>query len=153
MLRRVLVTCIPSVEPVTFFAWIAGLCEELDALHYSPHLGSLHNCTRTLPKNLRLVHGDLTPRNILLDENDNVTGVIDFCFSGVGDPTLDLSNITLHSSPDHFKTTVLSSYQDLTNSKLNHRSLRNKRQFLSEIYSGYANHIRQNYPEITLPET
>ena len=57
-----------------------------------------------------LVHGDLNTSNILLDENDNVSAIIDFGFGGFGNKYFDISRVLSRSYPESFKEELISSY-------------------------------------------
>lgn len=51
------------------------------------------------------VHGDLQPDHVFVDEDDRVTGVIDWSGAGAGDPLLDLAVLTL-GHPQHLGDVV-----------------------------------------------
>lgn len=50
--------------------------------------------TSTKEMEMRLIHGDFGPTNILVDDELNLTGVIDFDFARIGDPASDLASIS-----------------------------------------------------------
>ncbi len=58
------------------------------------------------PEKWTLLHGDLGPEHIFLDENDEVTGIIDFGNLSRGDPNFDLSAV-IYGSGLQFAREVL----------------------------------------------
>lgn len=117
---------------------------ELDHEHYDKHIDKDHAYIKKTEKD-NLVHGDLNLGNILLDENDKVIGVIDFCFAGTGNPNMDVSRILSRPVPEEFEKTLLAQFD-------NEQEVRNMQKAWKDIDNGYANHIRTHFPEITLPE-
>ena len=60
-----------------------------------------------------LIHGDLTPYHILfLPEKGEITGVIDFGVSGLGDPALDIGTLITNYG-EMFVSTIRSTYPNL----------------------------------------
>ena len=53
----------------------------------------LKNDFKTRPNDQCLVHGDFNSSNVLLDDNNNVTAIIDFGFGGFGNKSQDISRI------------------------------------------------------------
>ena len=53
-----------------------------------------------------LVHGDLNTSNVLLDENNKVTAIIDFGFAGFGNQYDDLARILSRNCPENFKEAI-----------------------------------------------
>lgn len=130
---------------------LSAFLKELDQLHYSEHLGETHRFIKSSESHKTFVHGDLNLGNIIVDENDQVVGVIDFCFAGTGNPNMDLSRIISRPVPPEFAANFLSSYKELNNGHLNRSRVQKMRQVWQDIDNGYANHIREHYPEIKLP--
>lgn len=57
-----------------------------------------------------LVHGDLNPKNILVDpETGQITGVLDWEFAHAGSPYTDLGNLTRFDRQGHFLAEILDS--------------------------------------------
>lgn len=57
------------------------------------------------PRPLTFVHGDLQPDHVFVDDDDRVTGVIDWSAAGPGDPALDVAVLTL-GHPEHLPDVV-----------------------------------------------
>ena len=89
------------------------------------------------------MHGDLNLGNILLDENDKVIGVIDFCFAGTGNPNMDVARIVSRPAPKEFEKEFLSHFE-------NKDEISRMKEAWRHIDNGYAEHIRTNFPEINL---
>ena len=51
--------------------------------------------TTLAPRPQAFVHGDLQVAHVFIDENDQVTGVLDWSEAGAGDPAYDLATLTL----------------------------------------------------------
>ena len=64
-----------------------------------------------------LVHGDLNPGNIILDENNHISAVIDFGFAGFGNKYFDIARI-IGRCPKSFRDEIIRSYESLANCKL-----------------------------------
>ena len=75
--------------------------KELDYKHYEKHIDDDHEFILKTEMD-SLVHGDLNLGNILLDENDKVIGVIDFCFAGTGNPNMDVARRVSRPAPEEF---------------------------------------------------
>ena len=89
------------------------------------------------------MHGDLNLGNILLDKNDKMIGVIDFCFAGTGNPNMDVARIVSRPAPEEFEETFLSQFDN--SEEINRMKIAWK-----NIDNGYAEHIRAHFPEINL---
>ena len=115
---------------------------ELDHKHYDQLIDADHGYIKATEKN-NLVHGDLNLGNILLDENDKVIGVIDFCFAGTGNPNMDVARMISRPAPKEFEQEFLSYFEDK-------KEIRRMKTAWEHIDNGYAEHIRANFPEINL---
>ncbi|MBO7717983.1 phosphotransferase [Candidatus Saccharibacteria bacterium] len=121
---------------------LSKFLKELDYKHYKNHIDKDHEFIKeTETKNL--VHGDLNLGNILLDENDKVIGVIDFCFAGTGNPNMDVARIVSRPAPKEFEEAFLSQFNDID-------EINRMKTAWHHIDNGYAEHIRTNFPEINL---
>lgn len=117
---------------------------ELDHEHYKTHIDADHSyIKRTETDNF--VHGDLNLGNILLDENDKMVGVIDFCFAGTGNPNMDVARMLSRPAPKPFTDTLLNCFKQEDRPEIVHM-----KQVWQNIDNGYAEHIRANFPEINL---
>ena len=121
---------------------LSDFLHELDYEHYENHIDDDHKFIKeTELKNL--VHGDLNLGNILLDENDKVIGVIDFCFAGTGNPNMDVARMVSRPVPEEFEKVFLAQFADMD-------EVDRMKQAWKHIDAGYAEHIRNNFPEINL---
>ena len=88
-----------------------------------------------------LVHGDLNPSNVLLDDNNKVTAVIDFGFGGFGNKYDDISRI-IGRCPEKFKDSIVQSYESYSKMPVNMSILDSKIDEWSNIDQGYINYMR-----------
>lgn len=98
-----------------------------------------HNIPVTKEKSC-LVHGDLNSSNILLDDNNNISAVIDFGFGGFGNKYDDVARI-IGRCPENFKKDIVESYEEYSNSKLDSKVLDNNIQTWSNIDNAYINYM------------
>lgn len=92
-----------------------------------------HNC---------LVHGDLNSSNILLDDNNHISAVIDFGFGGFGNKYFDIARI-IGRCPDNFKNEIVKSYETLSNNKLDSIVLDTEIDIWTNIDNAYINYMRK----------
>jgi len=121
---------------------LSKFLKELDYEHYKSHIDSDHDFIKSTEQQ-KLVHGDLNLGNILLDQNDRVIGVIDFCFAGTGNPNMDVARIISRPAPSEFTTAFLSQFN-------NQSEILKMKEAWQNIDNGYAEHIRSHFPEINL---
>lgn len=121
---------------------LSDFLKELDYEHYESHIDQDHNYIKATETS-NLVHGDLNLGNILLDENDKMIGVIDFCFAGTGNPNMDVARMISRPAPTEFIKTLLSQFDNPTEISRMKKAWQN-------IDNGYAEHIRTHFPEINL---
>lgn len=88
-----------------------------------------------------LVHGDLNSSNVLLDDNNNVTAIIDFGFGGFGNKYFDISRI-IGRCPDNYKTEIVSSYEQFEKADLSKEEVDKNIKIWSNIDNGYINYMR-----------
>lgn len=89
-----------------------------------------------------LVHGDLNSSNILLDENNHVSAIIDFGFGGFGNPYFDISRI-IGRCPNSFKDDIINSYEQISNEQLNYSELNNEIKIWDNIDNSYINYMKK----------
>ena len=93
------------------------------------------------PKNYCLIHGDLNSSNILLDDDNNISAIIDFGFAGYGSKYFDISRI-IGRCPESFKNAIINFYEKLQNSNINLDKLNTDITTWSNIDQGYINYMR-----------
>lgn len=96
----------------------------------------------TIDKPQCLVHGDLNSSNILLDENNRVTAIIDFGFAGFGNKYDDIARILSRKCSGTFKEAIMKSYESYSKSEVDENLLNNKIKEWSNIDQGYINYMR-----------
>ena len=121
---------------------LSEFLQELDYEHYQKHIDTDHAYIKATEES-KLVHGDLNLGNILLDSNDKVIGVIDFCFAGVGNPQMDTARMLSRPVPEEFEGLFLSQFDDTS-------EVARMKTAWKHIDAGYAEHIRLKFPEINL---
>ena len=121
---------------------LSDFLHELDYEHYKKHIDEDHAFIKETEEQ-KLVHGDLNLGNILLDENDKMIGVIDFCFAGTGNPNMDVARMVSRPAPEEFEKSFLSHFDNL-------EEIERMQLAWKDIDNGYAEHIRTNFPEINL---
>ena len=93
-------------------------------------------------KNECLVHGDLNSSNVILDENYNISAIIDFGFGGYGNKYNDIARI-IGRCPDKFKESIKQNYEALENKKMESDMLEKNIKIWSNIDQSYINYMRK----------
>ena len=93
------------------------------------------------PKNC-LVHGDLNSSNVLLDENNKVTAIIDLGFAGFGNKYNDIARI-IGRCPNSFKNEIINSYEMLSHNNLDYSELDTEIDIWKNIDNSYINYMRK----------
>lgn len=88
-----------------------------------------------------LVHGDLNSSNILLDENNHVSAIIDFGFGGFGNQYFDIARI-IGRCPNTFKGEIIKSYEALSQNALDENILNDEIKIWTNIDNAYINYMR-----------
>lgn len=122
---------------------LSDFLHELDYEHYTEHIDADHAFIKSTETN-QLVHGDLNLGNILLDQNDHVIGIIDFCFAGTGNPNMDVARMVSRPAPAEFEQAFLQFFDN------DSAEIERMKTAWQHIDNGYAEHIRTNFPEINL---
>lgn len=89
-----------------------------------------------------LVHGDFNPGNIIVDENNHISAVIDFGFGGFGNKYFDVSRI-IGRLPKEYKEPIIRNYEKLSGEKLDYKILDDEIEIWSDIDNGYKNYMRK----------
>ncbi|MDR1476906.1 MAG: aminoglycoside phosphotransferase family protein [Rickettsiales bacterium] len=113
--------------------------DRLDTRHYERLLA--------YEKSPCVVHGDLNPSNVIIDDSGNVAGVIDFCFAGIGGKTADVARI-VGRSPPAFGEMFLSAL----GIRKNGGEIRDMIDTWNYVEMEYIGFIKGNHPEIALPD-
>lgn len=87
-----------------------------------------------------LVHGDLNPGNIILDNNNHISAIIDFGFAGYGNKYFDIARI-IGRLPKEYKKEIIKSYEIITNEKLDLNRLNTEIEIWNSIDNGYKNYM------------
>ncbi len=88
-----------------------------------------------------LVHGDLNPGNIILDENNHIAGIIDFGFAGFGNKYFDISRI-IGRLPKEFKSEIINQYELISDEKLDYDILEDEINIWDNIDNGYIKYMK-----------
>lgn len=88
-----------------------------------------------------LVHGDLNSSNILLDENNRVSAIIDFGFGGFGNKYFDIARI-IGRCPDNFKDEIINSYESLSQENIDKNVLNTEIDIWTNIDNAYINYMK-----------
>ena len=124
---------------------LSKFLKELDYEHYTNHIDAEHDYIKATEQD-KLVHGDLNIGNILVDKDGKMIGVIDFCVAGTGNPNMDVSRALSRPVPADFSEALLREFD-------NQPEINRMLDAWKNIDLGYANHIKNNFPEITLPSS
>lgn len=92
--------------------------------------------------NTCLVHGDLNSSNIILDENNHISAIIDFGFGGFGNKYFDIARI-IGRCPSKFRKEIIESYEKISNDRLNYKILDNEIDIWKNIDNAYINYMRK----------
>ncbi len=90
-----------------------------------------------------LVHGDLNLSNIIIDDTNHISAVIDFGFGGFGNKYFDIARILSREYPQGFKEEVIKTYEELSNENLNIPVLNNEINIWKKIDGAYINYMRK----------
>ena len=91
--------------------------------------------------NTCLVHGDLNSSNIILDDSNHISAVIDFGFGGFGNKYFDLARI-IGRCPENFRNEIMKDYEELEGQNLNTSTLNNEIDIWNKIDGAYINYMR-----------
>ncbi len=89
-----------------------------------------------------LVHGDLNLSNVLLDENNKVTAIIDFGFAGFGNAYDDIARILSRTCPKAFRKSIIENYEKCANIKIDEKKLDDKIEEWKNIDQSYINYMK-----------
>ena len=101
-------------------------------------------------KQMTISHGDLNPGNLILNCH-KLYAVIDFAFSGISSPIVDISRMT-GRTPNEFSEMLISAYEHKTRQKVDMTSLEKLESTWKYVEDKYILYIKQNHPSIVLPD-
>ena len=99
-----------------------------------------NNNFKIAPKEQCLVHGDFNSSNVLLDDNNNVTAIIDFGFGGFGSKSQDVSRI-IGRCPENFKKPIIKAYEYFEDKELEKKQLNQDIETWNNIDNAYINYM------------
>lgn len=99
---------------------------------------------------LVLVHGDLNIRNILLNENDEVSAFIDFAFVGLSERHVDLSRMFVQVD-NEFLNTIIHKYEEISHFIIDQSKIEKRNKMWKYIEEQYIVYMKHFHPEIILP--
>ena len=120
---------------------LKGFLTELLNLHVSKEDKKFWKTDENNSESEILVHGDLNPSNVLIDDNNKVTAIIDFGFGGFGNKYDDISRI-IGRCPDNYKEPIIKSYEKYSYSKLDRQELDKNIKQWNNIDNAYINYMR-----------
>lgn len=88
-----------------------------------------------------LVHGDLNSSNILLDDNNNISAIIDFGFGGFGNKYFDIARV-IGRCHKKYKAKIIYNYETLEGFNLNKDEIDMNIEIWEKIDTGYINYMR-----------
>lgn len=122
---------------------LVDFLDELIELHLDEKDKKFWNYSEFSKKdNKCLVHGDLNSSNIILDENNHISAIIDFGFGGFGNKYFDIARI-IGRCPETFKNDIIASYEEISNTKLDYDVLENEINLWSNIDNGYIKYMKK----------
>lgn len=88
-----------------------------------------------------LVHGDLNSSNIIIDEDNHISAIIDFGFGGYGNKYFDIARI-IGRCPEKFKNSIIKYYEEIDGKNLDYTALDEEIDIWNKIDSAYINYMR-----------
>lgn len=119
---------------------LTDFLDELLSVHISKEKRKFWDITQITQEPQCLVHGDLNSSNIILDENNQVTAIIDFGFAGYGNRYDDIARI-IGRCPSNFKNAIIQSYESYSNSKIDSEILNDNIQTWQNIDNAYIDYM------------
>lgn len=141
----------PKSLPPTCNMPVSEFLDQLSTVDGAGYDLSQHNILKILENRKQVVHGDLNPGNILLDEKDRMVGVIDFAFAGISNNYVDLSRI-IGRSDVAFEKPMVEAYEKVMQEPVDLGRVKEVIRMWDYVEQQYILYIRRNHPEIQLPE-
>ncbi|MBQ4084291.1 MAG: aminoglycoside phosphotransferase family protein [Alphaproteobacteria bacterium] len=124
----------------------------LASVHNGDYEFAYHDALREMeknPLNLRIVHGDFHPGNVLINEG-RVNGVIDFAFASVSDNHADLGRFLGRSNP-LLAGALIEAYQYQTKTICDLRKIHEVAEVFKYVEYKYVQYMQSYHPEINIP--
>jgi aminoglycoside phosphotransferase (APT) family kinase protein len=97
-----------------------------------------------------LINGDLTTKNIIVDENNQINAFIDFSFCGICDIYTDLSVIGCICIDEDFFYKILEEYEKISGKKLKMHKIQDRLKMRNYINEQYVRYMIENHREVSL---
>lgn len=98
-------------------------------------------------KNLVFSHNDLNIGNILLNENNDITAIIDWSFAGICDIYTDLSVLSCRSDV-FFYQQFIKEYENIRHITLDINKLKNRIDLRKHIEDVYIQYMKDKHPDV-----
>ncbi|MGX8716567.1 MAG: phosphotransferase family protein [bacterium] len=141
----------PKKLPAVCHMPVSQFLDELPSVQFTNYDISQHDFLKQLEKVPQVVHGDLNPGNIILDENDRVVGIIDFAFAGISNSYVDLSRVICRY-PEALERPMVDAYKEIVDSNVSLDSMKKINQMWSYVDNHYIQFMRAKHPEVQLPD-
>lgn len=141
----------PQTLPQTCNMYVSKFLDKLPSVEYNAYDLHKHDKLRQLEQHPQVVHGDLNPGNILLDENDRMVAIIDFAFAGISNNYVDLSRI-IGRTDVAFEKPMLEAYKTIVNNAVDVDCMREIAQMWNYVDHQYILYMKEKHPEIQLPD-
>ena len=105
---------------------------------------------RELEKNPVLVHGDLNPRNIILDQDGRLVAVLDYAFVTFSCDINDLARV-IGQSPKDFYEIMVDAFEARTGKKVNRSDLDYLIDLWNYVSQDYVSYMLREHPDVVLP--
>ena len=126
----------------------------LASVHKGNYDLSKHDRLKNMEKNVSvpsIIHGDFNPGNVLLDEDNHVSGIIDFSFASISDKHADIGRFVGRSSPE-WGETLIQAYQIKTKTPCQKDKIQDIVDLFKYVEFKYVQYMQSNHPEIVIPE-
>ena len=100
---------------------------------------------------LCLTHGDFHAGNVLIDKNNNVSGIIDFAFTTVSNPHADIGRFVGRAG-EKWSQILIDAYQSRTQKKCDVAQIQEMVKLFDYVDHKYVDYMRKAHPEIIIPK-